>query len=511
MKHLANIDLNKNELQNAVIQNLATAPSTPSKGQIYFNTGSNKLFCYNGTDWIEADGLGATMTGDNIITEINGSASKIDDDNLSTNANTAITNSHSHSAATAKTTPVDADTVAITDSASSHSLAKTTWANIKATLKTYFDTLYNNYVHPTTDGNLHVPATSTTNNGKVLTAGATAGSFSWVTPTDTNTVTRINGTGGTLVSGDVLIQGTGLVSTSQTGQTITIATTANNYSHPNHTGDVTSTGDGATVIGSNKVSNAMLAQVATSTIKGRVTASSGNVEDLTPANVRTIITDTSNRFVSDTQITNWGTAFTNTHTQNSDTGTSNATFAIGASGVKIKNNAGTELQIRNNVDDSYADLRVNNLVVEGTTTTINSNTVAIGDSEIELNSDVTYATNSDGGLVIKRFKSDGTTRADAKLTFNNSTGKWQTTGGDVANTLVTTQIANKVTTTIGNGSLTSIPVTHNLNTKDAVVSIREVSSDNAVMADWTYTDLNTITFKFSVAPASNAIAVTIIG
>jgi len=39
----------------------------------------------------------------------------------------------------------------------------------------------NNYAHPTGDGNLHVPATSTTNNGKVLTAGATAGSLSWTT------------------------------------------------------------------------------------------------------------------------------------------------------------------------------------------------------------------------------------------------------------------------------------------------------------------------------------------
>jgi hypothetical protein len=34
------------------------------------------------------------------------------------------------------------------------------------------------YTHPTTDGNKHVPATGTTNNGKVLKAGATAGSFS---------------------------------------------------------------------------------------------------------------------------------------------------------------------------------------------------------------------------------------------------------------------------------------------------------------------------------------------
>jgi hypothetical protein len=35
------------------------------------------------------------------------------------------------------------------------------------------------YTHPTGDGNLHVPATGTTNNGKVLTAGAIAGSLSW--------------------------------------------------------------------------------------------------------------------------------------------------------------------------------------------------------------------------------------------------------------------------------------------------------------------------------------------
>lgn len=35
------------------------------------------------------------------------------------------------------------------------------------------------YVHPTGDGNMHVPATGTTNNGKVLKAGATAGSATW--------------------------------------------------------------------------------------------------------------------------------------------------------------------------------------------------------------------------------------------------------------------------------------------------------------------------------------------
>jgi len=44
--------------------------------------------------------------------------------------------------ATGKTTPVDADTLPINDSAASNVLKKVSWANLKATLKSYFDTLY---------------------------------------------------------------------------------------------------------------------------------------------------------------------------------------------------------------------------------------------------------------------------------------------------------------------------------------------------------------------------------
>lgn len=42
-------------------------------------------------------------------------------------------------------------------------------------------------VHSTADGYLHVPATNTSHNGQVLTAGATAGSINWATPTVTLT------------------------------------------------------------------------------------------------------------------------------------------------------------------------------------------------------------------------------------------------------------------------------------------------------------------------------------
>lgn len=51
MIYLTSIDLNKNELQNAVVQPLTTAPSNPQLGQIYYNSTDKVMYQYSGTAW----------------------------------------------------------------------------------------------------------------------------------------------------------------------------------------------------------------------------------------------------------------------------------------------------------------------------------------------------------------------------------------------------------------------------------------------------------------------------
>lgn len=50
-KFLTSIDLNKNELQNAVLQNLSSNPGNPATGQFYFNSVDGELKFYNGATW----------------------------------------------------------------------------------------------------------------------------------------------------------------------------------------------------------------------------------------------------------------------------------------------------------------------------------------------------------------------------------------------------------------------------------------------------------------------------
>lgn len=87
MKVLTNFDLSKNELQNARIQNLGTPPENPAAGQIYYNSSDNVFYGWNGSSWINLayNYNGETFTNDE-KTKLGGLASN------STKTEKSITN-----------------------------------------------------------------------------------------------------------------------------------------------------------------------------------------------------------------------------------------------------------------------------------------------------------------------------------------------------------------------------------------------------------------------------------
>lgn len=53
MFFLTNLNLSGNEIQNVVIQPVATLPENAKEGQIIYNSKDKHLYCYNGSSWVE--------------------------------------------------------------------------------------------------------------------------------------------------------------------------------------------------------------------------------------------------------------------------------------------------------------------------------------------------------------------------------------------------------------------------------------------------------------------------
>ena len=74
LEYYASIDLNKNELQNAVVHPLGSAPSSPAEGQIYYDStaGDKKLYLYNGTAWVAIGEAQSFIAGEGIDIGVSG-------------------------------------------------------------------------------------------------------------------------------------------------------------------------------------------------------------------------------------------------------------------------------------------------------------------------------------------------------------------------------------------------------------------------------------------------------
>jgi hypothetical protein len=423
-KFLTNIDLNKNELQNAKVQNLGTAPSDPADGQIYFDTVDNALKIWDGSGWvnlhegdISAVNVTAPITGGGTSGAVTiglatsgvsagsyGSATEIPTftvdsfGRLSAASTVSIstTLSFTDDSSTAASVALNGGTLSILGGT-----GLTTTANDSSDSITV--TLDNTSVSAGSYGAANTIPTFTVDAQGRLTAAGTA--------TITLDIAADTGTDdGVLVGTDVLtISGGTGVDTSVTGDTITVAigqavgttddVTFNTVS-ADLTGDVTGNADTATA----------LQTARTIAISGDVVGSASfdgtaniDISATIQADSVALGTDTTGNYMVDVSA---GTGVTVSHTQGEG---STATVSIGQAVAASDSPtfAGATLDAiqvgitaANEIDTSAGNLILDsasgtvevddnltvsgNLIVNGTTTTVNSTIITVDDSLLML-------------------------------------------------------------------------------------------------------------------------------
>jgi hypothetical protein len=141
------------KLKRSAVAGKAPAVGDLELGELAINTHDGKLYLkkYDGAETIVDitafdDARHGARAGGTLhaaaTTSVAGFMSPSDKVKLDGIAEGADVTGETIQSATAKTTPADADTMGLLDSAASNVLRKLTFANLKATLKSYFDTLY---------------------------------------------------------------------------------------------------------------------------------------------------------------------------------------------------------------------------------------------------------------------------------------------------------------------------------------------------------------------------------
>jgi hypothetical protein len=466
-KFLVSIDLNKNELQNAVIQNLGTAPASPTAGQIYYNTVDNQLYIYNGTRWEVAGN--AVQSG---LLASRPAANTVDVGTIYYATDTYLFY-YSDGSTWTQTNAFGTVTAQTSYGASSGNGSSTNYARA-------------DHTHGT-------PALGTSTPNAISGAASSAGSATVPSKEDhTHAFTpsqnlsmatyKLTNLGTPTDSTDAATKAYADLKLSLTGGTLSgaIAMGTNKITG---VGNPTDDQDAATKYYVDQAVQGLTWKVAAnllSTVNVALTGSTG-----------TLNIDTYGALTS--AESGYRIVLTNQTTDTED-------------GIYVYSDNGTAYTLTRSTDGNpYTELI-------GATIYIQEGTTKAGTSWSQSNHYLT----SFAGQTWVQIAGVGIYTAGNGITITDNVisadaGSGITVDGTGIN-IDTTVVARKYSQAIGNGSDTSITVTHNLGTTDVVVSIYANSAPYAeVMCDVLHSTTNTVTLQFSVAPTSNQYRVAVIG
>ena len=460
-KFLVSLDLNKNELLNARIQNLGAAPSSPVSGQIYYNTGSNILYFYNGTEWTPTSG------STEVIQDIIGS---------SVVAGTALTATYDDTAGT--TTLKLNDTAVTPGSYGSQTKIPSFTVDAQGRLTAASET--------DVATNLSIAGDTGTDTVNLLTDTLTVAGGEGIDVAVTNNTITVS-------AEDATSTNKGVASFDSTDFTVASGAVTLNAERVQDIvgGMIDSNTESGLSVTYDDVNGKLDFNVAdpTITLSGDVTGSATmtNLGDVTitttvAPNSVALGTDTTGDYVANIQ----GTANEVTVSPTTGEGT---TVTIGLP---------DDVTITNNLNVG------GNLNVTGTINSVNTTQVNIVDNKINLNTDYIGIPVADAGIRVERG-----TSPDVEVLWNETDDRWTLTN----NGTNYHAIARKYAVDLANpDTLTALVVTHNLGTDDVTVNVFETAGSKALVeTDVERTSANTITLKFATAPASGAYRVVITG
>ncbi|GAA4626648.1 hypothetical protein GCM10023196_035730 [Actinoallomurus vinaceus] len=172
-------------------------------------------------------------------------------------------------------------------------------------------------------------------------------------------------------------------------------------------------------------------------------------------------------------------------------------------GIYIVQSSGSP--VRATDADSTAELQSATVYVTSGTTNADKAYTQTTDSPTIGSSNIVWAQVGGGTLPTA---GNGLTLTGSTLDVGAGTGI--SVGADTVS-IDTSIVPRKYAASIGNGSLTSIAVTHNLGTRDVGVTCYDNSTFEEVLPDVTHTDTNNVTIVFATAPTSNQYRVVVMG